>query len=192
MYEYCITTLMNAETTLQKIIRAYSGSQAAVKAWKKVAKALGLSQNDILAIQGAETETVTVEMVEAMLRKWKENGGRSANKDSLAVCLQNLKLTEAAGQSIHSSISGHFYSASSSPLLLRSAPDYIKHGYYIGVSRRSAHATVSKGLAQDPYVAARAGVEPTSLRLKVIASANAPPRPTNRPTIVVIIYIAHQ
>jgi len=60
---------------------------------------------------------------------------------------------------IHSFIhSGHFYSAPSSPLLLR-------------VSRRSAQATVG------PYVAARAGVEPTTLRLKVI-STNAPPRPT--------------
>src|SRR6218665_2930810 len=36
-----------------------------------------------------------------------------------------------------------------------------------------------KGLAQGRYVAARAGVEPTTLRLKVIASTKAPPRPTN-------------
>ena len=40
----------------------------------------------------------------------------------------------------------------------------------IGVSRRSAQATEDKGLAQGPYVAARAGVEPTTLRLKVIVS----------------------
>ena len=39
--------------------------------------------------------------------------------------------------------------------------------------------TVSKGLAQGPYVAARAGVEPTTLRLKVINLTNAPPRPTS-------------
>ena len=32
------------------------------------------------------------------------------------------------------------------------------------------------GLAQGPYVAAGAGVEPTTLRLKVIDSTNAPPR----------------
>ena len=38
--------------------------------------------------------------------------------------------------------------------------------------------TVGKGLAQGPYVAARAGVEHTTLRLKAIASTNAPPRPT--------------
>ena len=53
------------------------------------------------------------------------------------------------------------------------------HGYYIGVSRRSAQATAGKGLTQGPYVAARAGVEPTTLRLKVIVSTKAPPRPTN-------------
>src|SRR6218665_811697 len=38
-------------------------------------------------------------------------------------------------------------------------------------------ATVGKGLAQGPYVAARAGVEPTTLQLKVITSTNAPPHP---------------
>src|SRR6218665_3026667 len=53
----------------------------------------------------------------------------------------------------------------------------IQHGYHIGVSRRSAQATAGKGLAQGSYLAARAGVEPTTLRLKVIASINAPPRP---------------
>src|SRR6218665_3755360 len=37
-------------------------------------------------------------------------------------------------------------------------------------------ATVGKGLAKGPNVAARAGVEPTTLRLKVIDSTNAPPR----------------
>ena len=39
-------------------------------------------------------------------------------------------------------------------------------------------ATAGKGLAQGPYVAARAGVEPTTLWLKVIVSIKAPPRPT--------------
>jgi len=47
-----------------------------------------------------------------------------------------------------------------------------------GVSRRSAQATAGKGLVQGPYVAARAGVETTTLRLKVIASTKAPPRPS--------------
>ena len=55
----------------------------------------------------------------------------------------------------------------------------LQHGYCIGVSRRSAQATAGKGLAQGPYVAARAGVEPTTLRLKVIVSTKAPPRPVN-------------
>src|SRR6218665_1562326 len=47
----------------------------------------------------------------------------------------------------------------------------------IGVSRRSAQATVSKGLAQGPYEAARAEVKPTTLRLRVIDLTNALPRP---------------
>src|SRR6218665_4153030 len=54
----------------------------------------------------------------------------------------------------------------------------IQQGYCIGVSRRSAQATAGKGLAQGPYVAARARVEPTTLRLKGIVSTKAPPRPT--------------
>ena len=37
--------------------------------------------------------------------------------------------------------------------------------------------TVSEGLAQDPYVAARAGVEPMTLRTKGVDSTKAP-RPT--------------
>src|SRR6218665_1128980 len=47
----------------------------------------------------------------------------------------------------------------------------LQHEYCIGVSRRSAQATAGKGLAQGPYVTARAGVEPTTLWLKAIASA---------------------
>ena len=54
----------------------------------------------------------------------------------------------------------------------------LQHGYCIGVSCRSAQATVSKGLAQGPYVAARARVEPTTLQLGVIDLTNPPPRPT--------------
>ena len=48
------------------------------------------------------------------------------------------------------------------------------------MSRRSAQATVGKGLAQGLYIRGgyRAGIEPTTLRLKVIDSTNAPPRPT--------------
>src|SRR6218665_2108159 len=55
----------------------------------------------------------------------------------------------------------------------------LQHGYCIGVSHPSAQATAGKGLAQCPYVVARAGVEPTTLRLKVIVSTKVPPRPTN-------------
>src|SRR6218665_1444769 len=53
-----------------------------------------------------------------------------------------------------------------------------QQGYCIGVSRRCAQATAGKRLAKGPYVAARAGVEPTTLRLKVIVSTKAPPCPT--------------
>ena len=56
----------------------------------------------------------------------------------------------------------------------------LQHGYCIGVSRQSAQATAGKGFAQGPYVATRAGVEPTTLRLKVIVSTKAPPRPTSQ------------
>src|SRR6218665_1284843 len=52
----------------------------------------------------------------------------------------------------------------------------LQHGYCIGVLRRRAQATAGKGLAQGPYVSARGGVEPTTLRLKVIDSTNAPSR----------------
>src|SRR6218665_2218823 len=55
----------------------------------------------------------------------------------------------------------------------------LQHRCCIGVSRRSAQATAGKVLAQGPYVTARTGVEPTTLRLKVIASTNAPSRPTS-------------
>src|SRR6218665_710467 len=55
----------------------------------------------------------------------------------------------------------------------------LQHGYCIGVSRRSAQATAGKGFAQGSYMAARAGVEPTTLLLRVIASTNVPPCPTD-------------
>src|SRR6218665_1683354 len=76
---------------------------------------------------------------------------------------------------IHSFIhSGHFYSVPSSPLLLRGAPHYSTDT----VSEFHAKAHRQLQVAQGPYVAARAGVEPTTLRLKVIVSTKAPPRPT--------------
>ena len=58
----------------------------------------------------------------------------------------------------------------------------IQHGYCIGASRRSAQAIAGKGLAQGPYVAARARVESTTIRLKVIVSTKAPTRLTTNLT----------
>src|SRR6218665_2316523 len=78
---------------------------------------------------------------------------------------------------IHSFIhSGHFYSTPSSPLLLRGAPDYSTD--IVSEFHAEAHRQlqVKDLLAQGPYVAARTGVEPTTLRLKVIVSTKAPPR----------------
>src|SRR6218665_1149211 len=55
----------------------------------------------------------------------------------------------------------------------------IQHGYCIGVSLRSAQATAGKGLVMPgPYVAARAGLEPTTPWLKVLVSPKPPPRPS--------------
>ena len=54
----------------------------------------------------------------------------------------------ASSSFIHS---GYFYSTSSSPLLLRGAPEALQ-------------ATVSEGLAHDPYVVSRVGFEPATLR----------------------------
>ena len=67
--------------------------------------------------------------------------------------------------------SGYFYSASSSPLLLRGAPSTAR------ILCREFHAkapqaTASEGLAQGPYVAARAGFEPTTLQTKGDESTN--------------------
>src|SRR6218665_2891117 len=69
--------------------------------------------------------------------------------------------------------SGHFYSAPSCPLLLRGAPHYstdTASEFHAEAHRQLAHA-------QCPYMAARAGVEHTTLRLRVFASTNAPPCP---------------
>src|SRR6218665_3144074 len=65
----------------------------------------------------------------------------------------------------------------------------LQHGYCIGVSRRSAQAIAGKGLAKGPYVTARAGVEPTTLRFRVIASTNAPSRHTTLRTSIIFFII---
>jgi len=44
--------------------------------------------------------------------------------------------------------------------------------------REAPHATASEGLDQGPYVAARAGFKPTTLRSKGVESNNGPQRPT--------------
>ena len=73
--------------------------------------------------------------------------------------------------------SGHFYSAPSSPLPLRGAPDYSTDTVSEFHAEAHRQQTVGKGLAQGPYVTARAGVEPTTLRLKVVDSTKVPSRP---------------
>src|SRR6218665_3181718 len=73
---------------------------------------------------------------------------------------------------IHSfSHSGYFYSASSSPLLLRGVPDTAR------ILCRSFTPKHHR-LAQSPYVVARAGFEPTTLQMKGDESTNEPPCPT--------------
>src|SRR6218665_1693805 len=73
--------------------------------------------------------------------------------------------------------SGYFYSTSSSPRLLRSAPDTA------WILCREFHAEApqaiaSEGLVQGLYVAARVGFEPTTLFTKGDESTNEPSRPT--------------
>src|SRR6218665_3189739 len=71
----------------------------------------------------------------------------------------------------------YFYSASSSPLLLRGAADTAR--ILAEFHAEAPQATVSEGLAQGLYVAARAGFEPTTLLMKGDESTNEPPHPTN-------------
>src|SRR6218665_2166485 len=72
---------------------------------------------------------------------------------------------------------GYFYSASSG--LYYSETLQTQHGKSVPEFHAEApQATVSKGLAQDPYVAARAGVKPKTLRTKGVDSTKVPPHPT--------------
>jgi len=74
---------------------------------------------------------------------------------------------------IHSLIhSGYFYSAPSSPPLSEPLPT--QHGYCAEFHAEAPQVSVSEGLAQGPYVAARVGFEPAI----AIDSTNEPPRPT--------------
>ena|SRR6218665_1243793 len=73
--------------------------------------------------------------------------------------------------------SDHFYSASSSPLLLRGAPD--STDTVPEFHTEAPQATVSEGLARGPYMVARAVVELMTLRTKGVDSTNAPHTPHN-------------
>ena len=60
----------------------------------------------------------------------------------------------------------------------RSASDHSKRSRHCrNLHAEALQATVSEGLAQGPYVAARVGFEPTTLRSKGIDSINVPPHP---------------
>src|SRR6218665_793769 len=70
--------------------------------------------------------------------------------------------------------SGYFYSAFSSPLLLRGAPDTAR----IPCRSFTPKCHTSEGLSQVPYLAVSAVVKPMTLRTKGVDSTNGPPRPT--------------
>src|SRR6218665_1414987 len=71
----------------------------------------------------------------------------------------------------------HIYSASHSLSLSEGLPttaiDTVSE-----YNAEALQAIAGKGLAQGPYVAARAGFEPTTLRSNGVVSTNAPPCPT--------------
>ena len=76
---------------------------------------------------------------------------------------------------IHSIIhSDHFYSASSSPLLLRSALDTAMDSVQ-EFHAEALQATATEGFAQGSHVVSRAGFEPMTLRLKDVVSTNVQP-----------------
>src|SRR6218665_1331470 len=58
------------------------------------------------------------------------------------------------------------------------APSRLADSFVLIVAVISLLATASEGLAQGPYVAARAGFEPTTLRTKGVESTNEPLRLT--------------
>ena len=85
--------------------------------------------------------------------------------------------------------SGYFYSAPTSPLLLRGAPDTARILCRSFTPKRHVQATASEGLAQGPNVAARVEFEPTTLRTKGIQSTNEPPNLT--PAVLHIFHMTH-
>src|SRR6218665_2079313 len=70
--------------------------------------------------------------------------------------------------------SNYLYSTSSSPLLLRGAPDY-STDTVSEFHAKVPQATGREGLGKGPYVAARAGFEPKTLQTKGTESTNEPP-----------------
>ena len=75
----------------------------------------------------------------------------------------------------------HLYSASSSPLLLRGAPNpaRILRRSFTPKRHRQLLCLLMKDLPKVLYVAAKAGVEFTTLRSTAIDSTNEPPRLMN-------------
>ena len=55
-----------------------------------------------------------------------------------------------------------------------------QHGYYVGVSCQGATGNFERGLVQGPHMAAKAGVETTTLGTKDVNPTNEPPRLTAR------------
>src|SRR6218665_2934271 len=94
------------------------------------------------------------------------------------IALYQLNIDQILITFIYSFIySVYFYSASSSPLLIRGAPDTVRI-YCVGVSRRSATGNCKRRICQRSlYVAANAEFEPTTFRMKSYESTNELPGP---------------
>src|SRR6218665_3426866 len=90
-----------------------------------------------------------------------------------------LILFNLSGVTFHSFIhSEYFYSASSSPLLLRDAPNTAWILCWSFTAKRH-QVTASEELARGPYMATRAGFEFVTLQTKGTESINEPPCPIN-------------
>ena len=71
--------------------------------------------------------------------------------------------------------SGYFYSASSSPSLLRGAPNYSIDTVSGLTHAKALQAPVSEGLAQGLYMTARVGFDPPTLRMQGTKLTTEPP-----------------
>src|SRR6218665_547798 len=81
---------------------------------------------------------------------------------------------------VHSFIrSGYFYSTSSSPLLLRGAPDTARILCRSFTPKCHRQLRMKDFPRVPPYVAARVGFEPVTLWSTAIDSTDEPPRPTH-------------